>query len=115
MRPMVPIEPYWQRVRRLRQARGLSQTRLYRLTEDVSMDMIRALESDPGRESSAQRHRSRYPSATTLARVAKALDVAPEEFPEYRLAVARDRLDDRVVGLERAVASLEAIERQLLN
>jgi transcriptional regulator with XRE-family HTH domain len=115
MRPMVPIEPYWQRIRRLRLARKLSQERLYRATEGVSMDMIRALEADPRRMTKAKRQRSRYPSAATLARVANALQVPPEEFPEYRLALARDRLDDRIVGLEQALETLKTVEQQLLG
>jgi transcriptional regulator with XRE-family HTH domain len=112
---VVPVEPYWQRIRRLRQARGLSQPQLYRLVDDVSMDMIRALERDPEKPTTAVRSPSRYPSAATLANLARALEVPPEEFPEYRLALARDRLDDRIVGLEQAMATLAAVERQLLR
>lgn len=109
------MEPYWQRLRRLRTERGLSQPQLYRLTQDVSLEMVRALERDPAKATASPRSRSRYPSAATLARICQALGVPPEEFPEYRLAAARDRLDDRVVGLDRAIASLEGIERQLLK
>jgi transcriptional regulator with XRE-family HTH domain len=116
MRGVVPVEPYHLRLRRLRQARGLSQPQFYRLVDGVSLDMIRALERDPAKISTAAgRSRSRYPSAATLARLAEALEVPPEEFPEYRLWQARDRLDDRVVGLDRAVAALESVERVLLG
>jgi transcriptional regulator with XRE-family HTH domain len=113
MRRVVPVEPYHQRLRRLRHARGLSQPQLYRLVEDVSFDTIRALERDPAQPTSSPRARSRYPSPQVLERIARALDVPPEEFPEYRLARARDLLDDREVGLDRAVATLEAVERVL--
>jgi transcriptional regulator with XRE-family HTH domain len=109
------VEPYWQRLRRLRHARDLSQPQLYRLVEGVSLDMIRALERDPEQATRSTRSRSRYPSAATLERIARALDVPPEEFPEYRLAQARDRLDDRLVGLDRALAALGPIEQQLLK
>jgi transcriptional regulator with XRE-family HTH domain len=112
---VAPVEPYWQRLRRLREERGLSQPQLYRETEDVSLEMVRALERDPAKPTRSQRSRSRYPSAATLARICAALGVPPEEFPEYRLALARDRLDDRVVGLDDAVAALGRIERQLLK
>ena len=112
---MVPEEPYWVRLRRLRNARDLSQPQLYRLVDGVSLDMIRALERDPAKETTSPRPRSRYPSAATLERLCRALEVPPEEFPEYRLAQARDRLDDRIVGLDRAVAALERIEQQLLS
>jgi transcriptional regulator with XRE-family HTH domain len=108
---MVPIEPYWQRIRRLREARGLSRPDLSLLAGGVSREMLQAIETDPARLTEAQRQRQRYPSPTTLARVAKALDIEPDEFPEYRLALARNRLDDRVVGLDQALATLDAVER----
>lgn len=113
---MVPVEPYFLRLRRLRKARGLSQPKLYRITEGVSLDMIRALERDPATAlGTSSRSRHRYPSPETLARLAQALDVPPEEFPEYRLARARERLDDRLVGLDQAMATLEPIERSLYD
>jgi transcriptional regulator with XRE-family HTH domain len=115
IRLMVPVEPYWVRLRRLRNARGLSQPRLYRLTDDVSLDTIRALERDPEQPTRSPRSRSRYPSAAMIERLCRALEVPPEEFPEYRLARARDRLDDRFAGLDQAVAALERIEQELLR
>lgn len=53
--------------------------------------------------------------ATTelIQTLAAALDVAPEEFPEYRLALARRELDEREVGLDQAVAMLTQIEAAL--
>jgi transcriptional regulator with XRE-family HTH domain len=45
--------------------------------------------------------------------VARALGVPPEEFPEYRLALARTMLDEREVGLDQALAVLKRIERGL--
>jgi transcriptional regulator with XRE-family HTH domain len=110
---MVPMEPYWQRIRRLRLERGLSQAQLYREAENVSMETIRALEADPEGDTKAKRRRSRRPSTTTLERVCKPLRTSPEVFPEYQLALARDQLDERVVGLERAMATLKTVKQQL--
>lgn len=115
MRGVVPAEPYHQRLRRLRRERGLSQPQLYRLAEGVSFDMIRAMERDPARATSSSRPPSRAPSADMLARVSRALGVPPEEFPEYRLAQARRALDPRAVGLDRALAALQRVERDLLG
>lgn len=110
------VEPYHQRLRRLRRERGLSQPALFREARGVSLDTIRALERDPAATSSAAgRGRARYPSAATLASLAEALRVEPDEFPEYRLAVARDRLDERIVGLDRALATLERVKPALVD
>jgi transcriptional regulator with XRE-family HTH domain len=113
MRHVAPVEPYYRRLRRLRLERGLSQPALFRLVDGVSFDTMRALERDPERGGSGARSRHRRPSADTLERVARGLDVPPEEFPEYRLERARDLLDERVVGLDRALAALESVERAL--
>jgi hypothetical protein len=43
-----------------------------------------------------------------LVTLAAAVDVPPEEFIEYRLALARQQLDESGVGLERALANLDA-------
>jgi transcriptional regulator with XRE-family HTH domain len=100
-------EPYWQRIRRLREAAGLSQPALYRRTEDVGFDTLRALERPYHDQRNGVQSRSRYPSAQTLERVAEALGVDPSEFPEYRLARARERLDERQVGMDAALAALD--------
>jgi transcriptional regulator with XRE-family HTH domain len=109
----VAAEPYYERLPRLRREAGLSQPALFRAADGVSLDTIRALERDPSVRSAAGRGRARYPSAATLAALAKALGVAPDEFPEYRLAQARAQLDERVAGLDRALAALERVQAGL--
>lgn len=49
-----------------------------------------------------------------LEAVAKVLGVAPDSFPEYRLAQARRLLDEREVGLSQALRNFEAVESVLL-
>jgi uncharacterized Zn finger protein len=52
----------------------------------------------------------RRPTPVLMEAVARVLDVAPDAFAEYRLALARNQLDEREVGLGAAVAHLERIE-----
>lgn len=103
MGAMSDDEPYHERLRRLRSERGLSRGQLYKLTRNVGIDTLIALEREPGSG------RSRYPSAATLEDVAQALGVDPSEFPEYRLAKARGELDERVHGLGGALTTLGQI------
>lgn len=49
------------------------------------------------------------PSRELLEAIAAALDVDPNEFAEYRLARAREDLDERVVGLEEALENYDRI------
>lgn len=49
-------------------------------------------------------------SPLAIEAVATALGVAPEEFPEYRLALARQQLDESEVGLDQALGNLQRIE-----
>lgn len=56
---------------------------------------------------------ARYPSAKTIAALAAALEIPPETFAEYRLAKAREQLDERVVGLEQAVENLSRLPEDL--
>ena len=48
------------------------------------------------------------PSSRAMELVAQACGVAPEHFAEYRLAAAMRELDPSEVGLERALANLNA-------
>ena len=73
-----------ERLRGLRRERGVSRSQLSRLTVDVgqpgvSESTIEALETKPGR----------VPDAGTLELLAHGLDVAPDVFYEYPIAVAR--------------------------
>ena len=105
-----PVEPYYARLRRLRRERGLSRSNLLRLTGHIGIDTLIALEQTPEPDRPQGSGKSRYPSAETLEDIAQALGVEPEEFPEYRLAKAREELDDRIVGLDRALATLSALQ-----
>lgn len=53
------------------------------------------------------------PEPATMRAIAVALGVEPNEWPEYRLAVLRESLDERVVGLDAAVHHAEVIEGAL--
>lgn len=46
--------------------------------------------------------------------IASALDVEPMVFDEYRLGLARRMLDEKDLGLEQALANLEALRPALL-
>jgi transcriptional regulator with XRE-family HTH domain len=48
------------------------------------------------------------PSLRAMELIAEACEVAPEHFAEYRLAVAMRELDPAEVGLEQALANLNA-------
>lgn len=48
----------------------------------------------------------RVASLALMDHIASELGVDPNEWPEYRLAKARERLDERVVGLEQALKNL---------
>lgn len=53
------------------------------------------------------------PSFGAMENIAKALRISPATFAEYRLMAARNRLDPHVVGLKRALKTLEVFERAL--
>lgn len=103
-------EPFGDRLRRIRDAKGVSRSQLSRATVTVDPEgaglpeiTIKALEGG----------RRLQPRPKTIELLAAALDVLPAEFPEYRLALARAALDEQAVGLEQALQTLAAIEDQL--
>lgn len=51
----------------------------------------------------------RAPTPVLMEAIARVLGVDPDVFAEYRLAVARQQLDERVVGLDQALANLERL------
>jgi transcriptional regulator with XRE-family HTH domain len=53
------------------------------------------------------------PSSEVLEAIAAHFGIPPEAFAEYRLARARDLLDDYVVGLAAAVANYELLAREV--
>jgi transcriptional regulator with XRE-family HTH domain len=105
-----PPEPYWQRLKRMREHAGLSRADVFRRTQGIGWDTLRALERPYEDQREGKSSRSRYPSPETLRDVAQALGVDPGVFPEYRLARARQLLDERVQGLEAALRALEAFD-----
>lgn len=97
--------PFKVALKELRLKRGLSQENLAFETQrhgaGVSTAAVRVYEAGRSR-----------PGRAVYEAIAKALGVAPEEFPEYRLAVMREALDESVVGLEAALEMLALIERR---
>ncbi len=84
----------------LRQQRGWSRERLSH--EAFAVDR----EGTSSAQIAAIERGTRRASARTILALAKALDVSPDLFPEYRLAVARLALDEKQVGLDRALKLL---------
>jgi transcriptional regulator with XRE-family HTH domain len=102
-----PNEPYWVRIRRLREEAGLSRPALFRRAPaGLSYGMIVSLELPYVSERGGKQSASRYPTVVTFERISEALGVDPSVFPEYRLAKARERLDERRVGYDAALGSL---------
>jgi transcriptional regulator with XRE-family HTH domain len=101
------LAPLHERLRAMRERKGLSQPALFRIAEGVSFDAIRQVESAPG----TTKHR--YPTRQTLEAMAAALEATHEELPELRLARLRDALDERTVGLDAALELLDRIEAAL--
>jgi transcriptional regulator with XRE-family HTH domain len=50
------------------------------------------------------------PGPETIRALAHALGVPPEEFPEYGLALARQKLDERKVGLDQAIRNFSEVK-----
>lgn len=113
MGQVLSVEPYWQRFSRLKQEKNLSWSQLVRTAKNAGLSTLRGLTIEPPTPGEAKRGLHRYPSAETLEDAARALGVEPEEFPEYRLAKARDLLDERVVGLHQAMTTLTQFETAL--
>lgn len=103
------VEPYYERFLRIKEEQGLSWTQLVRNSESVSLSTLRAFAMPPNTGDS---RRWRYPSAETIADVAQALGISPEEFPEYQLAQFRARFDERAVGLDEALRLMQEFEEQ---
>lgn len=109
--PKQPKAPLHVRLRGLRNRAGLSQPELFRRVEGVGFDTIKGIEVAPPH----QRHR--YPSGKVLEALAEVLPIEDGELPELELARVRDLFNERVVGLEAAIANLEACPdvRRLLD
>ena len=98
-------QPFGVVLKRLRKERKLSLEALAYATRDA----------DPERQGvsfGGVGHLERgahQPQLRTMELIAAALGVEPELFAEYRLAMARQALDERQVGLDRALANLRAL------
>ncbi|MDO8184900.1 hypothetical protein Q5424_23235 [Conexibacter sp. JD483] len=89
--------------------RRLSNRKLARLTDEVNAP-ARGL--SPGHIGNIARGADR-PSLAALALIARAAGVAPSYFVEHRLWNARSRLDERVVGVEEALAAFNRVQALL--
>jgi transcriptional regulator with XRE-family HTH domain len=92
-------------IRRLRIKRGWSQ-------ETLAFEVRRRSAVSPTAGAIGQIERGvTRPRPETIEGIAQALEVAPADFPEYRLAAVRRLFDERAAGLEQAIANLEFFER----
>jgi hypothetical protein len=97
-------------VKSLARARGLSVSRVGHAAWDPDVEgtspetLKKAMENPkPGLPP------PRRPPLALMEALARALDVPPETFAEYRLAKVRQLLDEQAVGLDQAAAHLEAL------
>lgn len=106
MRTEMPgtTEPFADRVKRLAAGRSLSVSKLGYLAYDPD---VKGTNPDTFKSVMAGR---RSVNTALIEAVSSVLQIPPEEFPEYRLAVARRQLDEREVGLEQALETLSEIE-----
>lgn len=101
---MPPTEPFSKRLRRLARERK------------VSLASIGYRAYHPGVKGTSPAtfnkvlQGTRSVNAALIEAVAEVLEVKPEEFPEYQLALARQQLDENEVGLERALANLRVAQ-----
>lgn len=104
--------PFKLRLRQLRDEMGVTQEELAYRTRDagtpISAQSIRVYES--GRSRPDWDPRSGRRGTEVYMALAAGLGVAPEEFIEYRLLKLREALDERLVGLEMALATLDRLQ-----
>jgi transcriptional regulator with XRE-family HTH domain len=94
-------------IRRLREERGLSRSQLSRLTVGFDGQGIPEITIKSAENGSSQQ------TVRVLGAIAYGLGVSPNDWPEYRLAIARQQLDEREVGLDQALRNLSRIEGAL--
>lgn len=102
--------PFAEALSKLKHERGLSYRDINEATRAV----------DPARRGLSGSHVSRLchgldpPSAATIALLARALDLPPRYFAEYRLAEARALFDERTPGgLRAALRHLRRLEASI--
>jgi hypothetical protein len=87
------LDPPWTQQRMIREASTYEHP-------GTSMETIR---------NAVTGRRGGWPSRAAVEAVAHALQVPPETFAVYRLIVARELLDPDVVGVDRALATADAM------
>ncbi len=103
--PDDPPEPIGAVIRRLRIDRGWSQ-------EALAFEVRSQSGASPTAGAIGQIERGvTRPRPETLEGITRALDLAATEVPEYRLAIVRRLFDERAVGLDQAIANLNAFEQ----
>lgn len=100
------LQPFGETLKALRKDRDLTLERLAFRVYDVGGKITAGAISQFERGAS-------NPTIATIELLAKALEVEPETFVAYRLAIARRLLDERQIPLEEAVANLALIEPTL--
>jgi transcriptional regulator with XRE-family HTH domain len=100
----VPAEDFAARVKRLAAQR---KTSVAQVGYDAHDRNVRGTNPDTFKSAMAGR---RHPSKVLIEHVAAVLGVPPEEFEEYRLALAREQLDERERPLDEALANLELFD-----
>ncbi|HZE06387.1 MAG TPA: helix-turn-helix transcriptional regulator [Solirubrobacteraceae bacterium] len=95
-------KPFGEALRPLMQARGLTYRALAQATRELDGRGLTHAHIN------MLVHGRDKPSLRAMELVARACGVAPTHFAEYRLAVAMRELDPEVVGLEQALANLNA-------
>lgn len=105
-----PLMPFAARVQALVDRRGMSLNRLGNLAWD---GVARSGTSPETLKRVRAGERTLHPQLVRA--VAQALDppVEPELFPEYRLAMARQLFDERLIGLDQALENLRMLDAAL--
>lgn len=104
---MAVEEPFPDRLKRLAAARGLSVSKVSYMAWKPDLKG-----TSPNTLNSVMAGR-RPVTAPIVEAVAQVLQVQPDEFPEYRLLMARRALDEREVGFEAALRALSQFESAL--
>jgi transcriptional regulator with XRE-family HTH domain len=97
-------KPFHTALSELLEERGISQRELARLTQ----------RHGKGRTETVSNFTVNYlvqgemaPTVRTMEAIAKALNIGPEHFAEYRMAMARRELDPVQVGFRKALKALD--------
>jgi transcriptional regulator with XRE-family HTH domain len=100
--------PFGERLRAMRRAKGVS-------LENFAFEVRRYAKNAGGTFSHIGKLERGllYPTPEMLEAIAKALEVEPEVFPEYRLAKLRELFDERIVTLDEAMENARELSEAL--